>query len=152
MNEKLSWPIFWALVGVFIVIVCFFFIEPFMDLLAGSELFLTPFIVFFLLGIALIVLTLREKVTGMLKKFLLLTGASAAGLLVFAVLHNAFYALGIASSHITVLSSLAEFLHVAFFIMAIPVCLIGFVVGAAGSIVLTIKRRRLAEKLASSPQ
>lgn len=151
MKGKFSWPIFWALVGVFVVIVCLFSIPAFRDLLRGSELFLTPFAVFFLLGIALLVFTLREKIEGTLKKFFLLTGASATGFFLFVLLHNAFYALGTVSSHIPVLGLLVEFLQVAFFLMAIFACPLGFVVGAAGSMVLTIKRRRLAKKSASSP-
>lgn len=149
MKGRLSWPIFWALVGVFVVILCLFLIPAFGDLLSGSLLFLTPLAIFSLLGIALIVFTLREKVGGRLEKFFLLTGASSAGFFLFVLLHNAFYALSTASSHIPVLGSLVEFLHAAFFFMAIPVCPLGFLVGAIGSIVLAIKGR--AEKrLASS--
>ncbi len=152
MKGKLIWSIFWALVGIFIVIVSVLFIPVFRDLLRGSVLFLSPFAVFFLLGGALIFFSVREKVAGMPKKFLLLTGSSAAGLLVFAVLHNAFYALGIITSRINVLSSLMEILHVAFFIMATIICPIGFLVGAVGSIVLAIKRCKMAKKSPSSPQ
>jgi hypothetical protein len=150
VKGKVSWPIFWASVVVFVVIVCLFSIPAFSDLLRGSELFLTPFAVFFLLGIALLVFTLREKIGGTLKKFFLLTGASATGFFLFVVLHNAFYALGTVSSHIPVLGSLVDFLQVAFFVMAIPVCPLGFLVGMVGSIVLGIKSLRLAKKLASS--
>jgi hypothetical protein len=141
MNGKLSWPILWALVGVFVLIVCFFFIEPFMDLLAGSELFLTPFAVFFLLGIALLVLTLREKVEGILKKFFLLTGASAVGVIVFILLHNAVYALFIhffGEGFWGINGGDEPF----FFIMSIIVCPLGFLVGAIGSIVLRVREAR----------
>ena len=93
MNGKLSWTIFWALLGVFIVIACQLFIPAFRELLEGSLLFMSFFAVFFLLGVALIVLTVKEKVAGMPRKFLLLTGASAAGVLVFIFLHNAVYGL-----------------------------------------------------------
>ena len=144
MNGKLSWPIFWALVGVFIVIACQFLIPVFRDLMMGSLLFFSPFIVFFLLGAALIFFTVKEKVGGMLKKvFLLLTGASAVGFLLFIILHNAIYGLFIYFFG-------AEFWNggdePVFFIMAIFVCPIGFLVGAVGSIVLALKRRRLAHR------
>ena len=142
MKGKLIWSIFWALVGIFIVNLCLFFIPAFRDLLRGSVLFLSPMIVFFLLGIALIVLTVKKKVGGMLKKLLLLTGASATGIFVFVILHNAFYALGIMTSHMPVLSRAMEVFHVAFFIIAIFVCPIGFLVGAVGSIVLGVKQSR----------
>jgi len=38
-----------------------------------------------------------------------------------------------------------EVFHAAFFIMAIFVCPIGFLVGAVGSIVLAIKKSRMAK-------
>jgi len=98
--------------------------------------------------VALIVLTVREKVGGTLKKFFLLTGASSAGFFVSILLHNLVYGL---------------FIHFfgegfwnggdepVFFIMAIIVCPLGFLVGAVGSIVLGVKACRLAKKSPSSP-
>ena len=149
MNGKLSWPIFWALVGIFIVIVSLFLIPVFRDLLRGSLLFLLPFAAFFLLGIALLVFTLREKVGGVLKKFFLLTGASAAGIFVSILLHNAIYGLFIYWFGADFWKGGDEPF---FFIMAIIVCPVGFLVGAVGSIVLGIKNYRMAKKSASSPQ
>jgi len=75
-----------------------------------------------------------------IKRFLILMAASFAGFFVFVLLHNAFYALTIITSHITMLSRLMEGLHVTSFIVAIFICPIGFVVGAAGSAVLFIRR------------
>ena len=136
MNGKLSWSIFWALVAVFITIVCLFFIPAFRDLLSGSILFLLPFAVFFLLGVALIILTLREKVDGKLKKFFLLTGASAAGFFLSVLLHNAIYAL---FSHFFGSDFWNGGDELFFFTMAVVVCPLGFLVGMVGSIVLGIK-------------
>ena len=76
------------------------------------------------------------------KKFLILLGASFAGFFLFAFLHNVFYGLGEVTSQITALSSLLEFFNVIFFIIAIFLCPVGFLVGAGGNIVLFIKRRR----------
>ena len=87
------------------VIVCLFFVPPVRDLFRGS-LFLVPLIVFALLGLALTVLTIKEKIAGRQKKFLILTGLSATGFFVSVFLHNAFYALGIVTSHIVVLEYL----------------------------------------------
>ena len=148
MKGKLSWSIFWALVGVFVVIVCQFSIPAFRDLLRGSLLFLLPFAAFFLLGIALLVFTLREKVGGRLKKFFLLTGASAAGIFVSILLHNAIYGLFIYWFGADFWKGGDEPF---FFIMAI-ICFVGFLVGAVGSIVLAVKRFRMAKKSVSSPQ
>lgn len=75
-----------------------------------------------------------------IRRFLTLMAASFAGFFVFVLLHNAFYALTIITSHITMLSRLMEGLHVTSFIVAIFICPTGFVVGAAGSAVLFIRR------------
>ncbi len=141
MAGKLSWSIFLVLVGVFIVILGVFFIPVFRDIFRGSLWFLSPFVVFFLLGGALIFFTVKEKVAGMPKKFLLLTGASAVGFLLFILLHNAVYGLFIHFFG-------AEFWNggdePVFFILAVIVCPLGFLVGATGSIVLAVRGKRLA--------
>ena len=141
MKRKLTWPIFWALIGVFIVVVCLFFVPAFRDLLRGSELFLVPIAIFFLLGAALIFLTLKEKVGGILQKFLLLTGASAVGFLVSILLHNAIYGLFIYFFGADFWDRISLGDEPVFFIVAIIICPIGFLVGVAGSIVLAIKNR-----------
>ena len=91
MSRQLTWPVFWALVGVSIVIVSLFFVAAFVPAFRGTiflGFLLTSGAVFLLLGAALIFFTVREKVEGMLKKFLLLTGASAVGVLLFVLLQN----------------------------------------------------------------
>jgi hypothetical protein len=99
-------------------------------------LYLYPFAVFSLLGVVLIVLTLREKVGGRLKTFFLLTGASAAGILVSILLHAAVYAL---FSHFFGSDFWNGGDELFFFTMAVVVCPLGFLVGVVGSIVLLIK-------------
>jgi hypothetical protein len=123
VKGKLIWSIFWALVGVAIVAGCFLFIPAFVALVAGSKLFFIPFTVLFLLGAALIVLTVDKKIAGLLKAFFLLTGASTTAILVFIVLHN-------------VMVSWFGIEEPVFFILAVFVCPIAFLVGAIGSIVL----------------
>ena len=127
---------FIALIIVFLFIVAQIFIPAVTDLFRGTLLFLGPAIILFLLSCLLIFLTFKLKLKGKLKKFLLLTGASAAGFFVFSVLHNVFYALGILSSNIPVLVNLMEILHVLSFIIAILVCPICFLIGLIGSSIL----------------
>lgn len=89
-------------------------------------------VAFFLLGLALIVLIVKKKVEGLqglLKKFLLLTGASAVGFFVFVLLHNA-------------VGGLFGVEEPFFFILAVIVCPLGFLVGATGTIVLFLKKRK----------
>lgn len=139
MENKLVRSIFWALVGVFVVVVCLFAIPAARELLMGELFLITAGVVLFLLGGALIFLTVKQKARGLSKKFLLLTGASAVGIPVSAVLHNFVYALFI-------LWFGADFWHGGdepfFFVMAIVVCPLGFLVGVVGSIVLAVRKDR----------
>lgn len=142
MKKSLIPAIFYALIGVFLVIVSVFFIPAVGELIEGSLLFLSPFLIFSLLGAVLIFLTIKGKVKGKLKKFLILTGVSAAGFFVGILLHNFLYALAIIASHIVILKYIFEFLHVTFFIVATFICPLGFLIGATGSVVLFIKKRK----------
>ncbi len=132
--------IFYALVGVFAVIACVIAIPAF-----PRNIKIPFFIIFgtafFLLGLALIFFTRKQKVGGWLKKFLILTGASSSGFFIFAILHNVIYGLFI-------LLFGEEFWNFCggdepfFFTLAVLVCPIGFLVGVVGSIVLFIKKRK----------
>jgi hypothetical protein len=127
MKDKSVWIIFWIMVGVFVIMACTMFIPLVLRLPVGFNAF-SAWPVFVLLGVALIVLTVKTKVRGMLKGFLLLTGGSAVGLLVFGILHN-------------VVSGLFNTEEPVFFILAVIVCPIGFLFGAVGTIVLAIKNK-----------
>ncbi len=98
------------------------------------------------LGTTFLVLTIKGKTKGIIRKFLLLTGASAAGIFVSILLHNAIYGLFIYFFGADFWDRIGVGDEPVFFIMAIFVCPIGFLVGAVGSIVLAIKRRRLAHR------
>jgi hypothetical protein len=134
MKGKRIWSVFWALVGVPILIVVVLVgtrFPPFGQLIGDFAVNFVPFVglVFLGLGVTLVILTVKAKIGGMLNNFLLLTGASALGLPVFGILHN-------------VVSALLNTEEPAFFIIAIIVSPIGFLTGAIGSIVLAIKMDR----------
>jgi len=96
-----------------------------------------PSIVIFLgLGVALLVLTVKKKVAGKLKIFLLLTGASAVGLPVFAVLHNL-----VTAMCISFFGFGADFDEPVFFTLATMLCPLGFLVGMIGTIVLASRNK-----------
>jgi hypothetical protein len=137
MKGRLIWSIFWALVGVFVIAASMIFIPPINRLLFGEEnptllgfvFVLSAGVILTGLGVTLLILTAKAKAERRLKVFLLLAEASFVGLPISAILHNA-------------VSALLNTEEPVFFITAIIVCPIGFLVGAIGSIVLTIKRIR----------
>jgi hypothetical protein len=130
MKGKLLWSIFWASVAVFLLVIgMIFFGMP----LSGYILF-GGMIALFGLGVTLLVLAARAKLDKMLKAFLLLTGASAAGLPLFSGLHNAVYALFIYFFGEGFWGSMGD--EPFFFVLAVLVCPLAFLVGAIGSIVL----------------
>ncbi|MFC2047367.1 hypothetical protein ACFLTK_03740 [Chloroflexota bacterium] len=141
MKGKLVWSVFWALVGVFVTVVSMFLITrslmPFSFVSAG--------VIFALLSVALLFLTVKTKVGGILKKFLLLTGASAMGIPVSIFLHNVIY--GIVYIKMLNMPDLDEPF---FFIMAVFVCPLGFLVGVVGTIVLTIKNKPVEQSSENS--
>jgi len=93
-----------------------------------------------ILGIVLIILTLKSSIGGKLKKFLILTGASVAGFFVSVVLHNLIYGLFIYFFGKDFWGPEGD--EPVFFILAIVVCPIGFLIGAIGSGVLLVKNRK----------
>ena len=150
MKGRLIWSIFWALVGVFVIVIGSILITPpALRLLMPPGFFIAIFfaamVVFVLLGVVLLFLTVKTKVGGILKKFLLLTGASAVGLPVFALLHNATYGIFIHFFGADFWDRIGVGDEPVFFIMAVIVCPTGFLVGAVGTIVLAIKHKRIAQ-------
>ena len=140
MKEKLHWVIFWVLVGIFVVIVSVLFVPAFRESLVNFLFVIISGILFFLLGAALIFLTVKGKVRGTLKKFLILTGASSAGLSVSSFLHNIIYGLFIQLFGADFWDRIGLGDEPFFFVMAVIVCPIAFLVGAVGSVVLAIKK------------
>ncbi|MBW2991307.1 hypothetical protein KY348_06425 [Candidatus Woesearchaeota archaeon] len=146
MKDKhlyLSKIFFFVLIAIFILLVIYFLV-PVSDVMKRN---LFPFaavlaFLFFIFGAALLFLSWKSKVKGRLKTFLFLTAISAVGFLVSVFLHNFFYALGMIAANITVLRILMEVLHVTFFIIAIPICPIVFLIGAVGGIVKFIKKQQ----------
>lgn len=129
--------IFWVYIVVFIIMVLGAFIGRWLR----GNLFLPTITIFFLLGVALVFLTIRDKVKGKLKIFLLLAGASSIGFFVSVLLHNLFYALGIITKNIIILTQLIQVISVIFFIISVFICPIAFLVGIIGSIVMFIRKK-----------
>jgi hypothetical protein len=146
MKGKLIWSIFWVLVGVFVIVVAMMvgvgFFPAIEKIFMRGWFFIVAGFLFLSLGITLLVLTLRGRAGGLQKKFLILTGAAAAGIPVFAVLHNLVYALFILGFGEGFWDRTGMGDEPFFFILAVIVCPLGFLVGVVGSIVLFIKKGR----------
>ena len=135
--------IFWLSLAFFIELVTLVLIPVFNRSI--NFLFMAiPGIIFLLLGIALIVLTAKSGLRGLLKKFLLVTGAAPIGAVLSVILHNAFYGVFIYFFGADFWDRIGTGDEPVFFILAIIVCPIAFLVGVVGSIVLFIKGRRTA--------
>ena len=132
---------FYGLVAIFAVLVTWLVgglwrvARPLFPLIAALA------IAFGLLGLLVVVLTARLGERRLRKVFFLLAGASAAGIPIFAVLHNLVYGLfivwfgkGFWESH-----GMAD--EPVFFILAILICPALFVISSAASIVLMIRSR-----------
>ncbi len=131
MKGKLIWSIFWLLVVDFMVCVLGFI--PAVARLIGAG-FALVFALFILLGIALIVLTVRGKVAGLLGKSLILTGAAPVAVVIFFVLGEIIGSI-IPGARQNRFGNYNAVDLVLFVIMAV------FLVGVVGSIVLAIKNK-----------
>ena len=81
------------------------------------------------------------KLQGKLKKFVILTGSSLLGFLVAVLLHGVIYSLFIIWFGADFWARIGLGDEPLFFIIAIFVCPLGFLVGAIGSIILVIRKR-----------
>ncbi len=141
---KWSWIVFWLLLGAFVVIDSVFLIPATRELLMGITFLIVGGTIFLALGVALMVLAVKEKVAGMLQKFFILTGASVVGIPVSVVLHNTIYGLFITWFGANFWERIGLGDEPFFFLMAVVVCPLAFLVGAIGSIVLVVKGRQVA--------
>ena len=83
---------------------------------------------FFILGLLLIYLPLKQEIVGKLRFSLILTGASAVLFVVSVLVHN-------------FSSAIFQVEDALFFIIAVIACPVGFLVGFVGSIVGMISKR-----------
>ena len=142
-KKKLINTIFYFLVVIFVVLMGgIFFLNEFELKRTVFPLIAVLAIIYFLLGIVLVVLVKKRGIKGWRGKYLYLTGICASGIFLGSVLHNVFYALGIISADIKALSFLMEILHVVFFLVGVIVCPLGFLVGVIGTMVLSEKNKR----------
>ncbi len=133
--DKAVITVFWALVAVFVLLVLSF-VSAFALGYASGVAIMSFALIFFVLGILLCIVAARSTADTALKRFLLLTGASAAGIMISIVLHNITFAL------------FADFWESSggdepfFFILGLVVLPIAFVIGVFGSIALMARSKK----------
>ncbi len=136
--DTLIWSIFWASAAVFITMVC---IMLFLRAVKSVRKLLVPYGFFgviaalMILGVILIVLTVQKDVEGISRVFLLLTGAAAAGMSIFAILHNL-----VTAMFIKFFKFSKNFDEPVFFLLAVIACPLGFLAGAVGTIVVAVNK------------
>jgi hypothetical protein len=138
--DKRTQITFWVLVGVFIILIGIFVIPVARELVLGGALMLGAGIAFLVLGALLLYFTLRSEARGLLKNFLLTTGASAVGIPISILLHNLVYGLFIHFFGDNFWDRIGTSDEPAFFVLATIVCPLAFVVGVIGSIVIKIRK------------
>jgi hypothetical protein len=148
-------PVFWAMLGVFILVFISFAVmnspirtllsdlypDEFVDV-AVSTFFQLSGLLFFALGLTLLILTARAKLEKLFKIFLLLTSSSAVGFLVGILLHGIVYGLFILAFGEDFWERIGIPDEPFFFLMALVICPIAYLVGTVGSIVLILRRKR----------
>ena len=143
MKTKKIQKLVYGMLAICILLIAYFFV-PWPQEIHRNSFLLAAFlgVLFGIAGIALIVLTIKQKIKGKLKVFLLITGIAPIGVVPLAILHNVFYAFAILTEHIAILNALMEFLHAACFLLALLGCPIAFIIGAIGSIILLNRKKK----------
>jgi len=75
------------------------------------------------------------------RSFVILLTVSLVGFLVAVVLHNLLYALGEVAKEVPAVQTVAEALHVAFFLIAVLLCPVGVLIGGVGGLIAWRRRR-----------
>ena len=107
-----------------------------------SVIFLLSYLIFIAMSIVLIVLTFKKKIGGKLKKFLLLTGISPLVMVVSIMLHNLVFGLFMILFGADFWQRTGIEDEPVFFLLAVIVCPIAFLIGFWGSIILLIRTKK----------
>lgn len=142
MNYKLRWSLFWALTAIFIVAIVLLLSPAVRNTLRTEPVLLALGISLPILGGAIIYLTIKEKLTGLPMVFMLLTGASAAGITISVFLHNAIYGLFIYWFGPGFWTGIGLPDEPIFFFLGLIFFPVTLLAGIIGTIVLVIKKRR----------
>jgi len=134
--------IFWIIFAVFILFLASMFLGRYLTF--RSFIGLTSYALLSLLGITLIVLAAKAKLTKISKVFIILTGSGAAGTGISVVLHNLLFGLFIVLFGEGYWERIGIGDEPVFFILATIICPLVLLVGIIGSIILIARKRVLS--------
>jgi hypothetical protein len=157
MTSKYIRPLFWALLGAFILVFLSIFVmnPPIRTWLndlypdetvavAVSIFFPLSGLLFFALGLTLLIVTIRARarLDRLLKRFLLVTSSSAVGIFASLLLHGVVFGLLILvfGEDFWTRTGLED--EPFFFIMGLLVCPLAYLVGTIGSIILMFRKKK----------
>jgi hypothetical protein len=141
VKARLTWVVFWVLVGCFVAVACVFLIPAAREAIANVFMAISGAALFFL-GAALILLAVKRQPPATPRRFLILSGASAAGIPASVLLHNAIYGLLIHWFGHDFWDRIGLADEPVFFFLAILICPASFLVGAIGTVLLATRRPR----------
>ena len=146
MNDKplfVTKLIFYTLVGIYMVLASYIIFPLPISIKRAVLPFIAILAIFFSLsGLVLIFVALKPGIKGKLKKFLILTGGSATGIPIIAVLHNLIYGLFLYCFGDNFWNKIGLKDEPIFFFLAIIVFQILFIIGLTGSFVMFDKDRK----------
>ena len=157
MTNKVTLSVFWALLGAFILTFLSIFVmnPPIRTILNDlypdetvavvvSIFFRLSGLLFFALGLALLILTIRARASldRLLKRFLLVTSSSAVGIFASLLLHGVVFGLFILIFGEDFWNRTGIGDEPFFFILGLMVCPIAYLVGTIGSMVLMFRKKK----------
>ncbi|MDD5622503.1 MAG: hypothetical protein PHQ09_04990 [Actinomycetota bacterium] len=131
--------IFWIIFAVFILLLASMFLARYLPF--QSFIGLPSYALLSLLGLTLIVLAAKAKLTKTSKVFIILTGSGAAGTGISIVLHNLLFGLFIVLFGEGYWERIGIGDEPVFFILATIICPLVLLVGIIGSIVLIARKK-----------
>lgn len=140
-NDKYIWPVFWTAAIIFILTV--------LDIFFKSPLHIgMPFLWFilFLIGLLLLILSIRSAMNEKLKLSLTICGAALAAIPLFILLHNLIYSVIVQKQQYGIMTFEGNRDEPVFLILAVMVCPIVYMAGAVASIILRVKSRHDARR------
>jgi len=138
--EKKVKIVFFLLAFVFVLLMGALFLPIMRGVLQGTPFLFLLFLVF-LLGLLLLIFTLKFQKKGLLKKFLILTGISPLAMVGGSILHNLIYGIFIFFFGSNFWDRIGVGDEPFFFFIAVIIAPLGFLTGLIGVLLILVKNK-----------